>query len=149
MKQNKIYHNVSEETKQNNHVKESYSKNFENSHSKVEPNNNETKNIMKEEKISDNEQQFKINQVNNLNICENYKENSSLMNFPTNNFPSPVNIQNTLQKIDNNLSNSFSFDNSNDDNFFNFSFYNNNKINNNKIINDNLKKIINMKMRIA
>jgi hypothetical protein len=42
-----------------------------------------------------------------------------------------------MKKIDKNLTNSFSFDNSNDDNFFNFSFYNNNKINNNKIINDN------------
>ena len=92
---------------------------------------------MKEEKISDNEQQFKINQLNNRNICANSKENSFFMNFPTNNFPSPVNIQNSQQKIDNNLTNRFSFDNSNDDNFFNFSFYNNNKINNNKIINDN------------
>ena len=128
MQQNKLFHDLSEETIQNNPLNESYSKNFKNSQSKVKPNNNEIKNIMKEEKNADNEQQFELNQVNNLN---------SFMNFPTNNFHSPANIQNSMKKTDNNLINSFSFDNSNDDNFFNFSFYNNNKINNNKIINDN------------
>ena len=137
MQQNKLFHNLSNETKQNNPINESYSNNLKNSQIKREPNNNETKNIMKEEKNSENVKQFKLNQVDNLNICENCKENNSLMNFPTNNFNSPTNIRNSLQKIDNNLSNSFSFDNSNDDDFFNFAFYNNNKINNNKIINDN------------
>lgn len=137
MQQNKLLNNLSEETKQNNPVNESYSRNFKNSQSKAEPNNNETENVMKEEKNSDNVQQFILNQANNLIICENCKENNSFKSSPANNFHSPVNIQNSLQKIDNNLSDSFSFDNSNDDNFFNFSFYNNNKINNNKIINDN------------
>jgi len=140
MQPNKLFHNLSEETKQDNTSNENYSLNFKNSQFKVEPNNNETKNKAKEEINTYNDQQFRLNQINNLNICENCKENNPLMQFPSNNFHLPANNQNSQEKINDNLSNSVSFDNSNDDNFFNFSFYNNNKINNNKIIND--KKII-------